>query len=181
MARKKPSAVVILEQKGVEIVDFDPLGIEVTCDSTNNTPEDVAAGRVNVNVKVTEPRESVRHVPIEESRALLTVPIDSPIWGGSPPHSRAMKKIEGAIVRLRPPEGATDDTLEEVRGFFLKYGAAKVVVLPRPRAELLPAKAAKVKAEGAREAVTALVEESNSKDKAALEKLCETVMGKVGL
>lgn len=159
MARRKPKAVVILEQKGVEIVDLDPLGLEVTIGD----------------------EVSVRHVPLESARELYTVPVDSPIWGGSPP--TRLSRFEGAIVRLRPPEQATDDAIEEIRGFFLKHGAVKVVVMPRPRAELLPSKAprAQAKAVGAREAVVGLVEESNSKDKGALRKLCEHVMGEVGL
>lgn len=156
MARRKPKEPVqILGQSGVEVVDIDPLG--------------------------TTPQESVRHVDVADPRQLMTVAVDSPIWGGSPPHMRAMKKIAGAIVRLRPPENATDDTVQEIRAFFLKYGAAKVIVLPRPRSELLPSKVEKAKAQGAREAVTALVAESNSQDKKALEKLCEKVMSEVGL
>lgn len=155
MARKKPNAVVILEQKGVEIVDIDPLGIETT------------------------PRESVRRVSVEGARELLTVPPDAPIWGGSPPSYRT--KVAGAIVRLRPPEKATDDDVEEIRKFFLGKGAAKVTVLPRPRAELLPSKVEKAKAVGAREAVTALVAESNSRDRESLHRLCEKIMGEVGL
>lgn len=156
MARRKPKPpIVVLEQKGVEIVDIDPLGLD------------------------TAPRESVRHVKLEGSRELYTVPVDSPVWGGSPP--TRMSRFKGAIVRLRPPEKATDDTVEEIRGFFLKYGAAKVVVLPRPRAELLPSKVEKAKAVGAREAVTALIEESNSRDRESLRCLCEKVMGLVGL
>lgn len=156
MARRKPKPpVVILEQKGVEIVDIDPLGIG------------------------TEPRESVRHVSLEGARELYTVATDSPLWGGSPP--RKLSRFKGAIVRLRPPETASDDTVEEIRQFFLKHEAAKVIVLPRPRAELLPEKVTKAKAVGAREAVTALIEESNSKDRGALRTLCEKVMGEVGL
>lgn len=156
MARRKPKPpVVILEQKGVEIVDIDPLGLE------------------------TEPRGSVRHVPLESARELLTVPVDSPLWSKGIFNSRV--PIGGSIVRLRPPETATDDEVEDARKFFLNAGAAKVVVLPRPRAELLPEKAPKAKAVGARDAVVALVEESNSKDKDALRKLCDRVMGEVGL
>lgn len=157
MARKKPKAVVILEQKGVEIVDCDPLGLEVTIGD----------------------EVSVRRVSVEGARELLTIPPDAPIWGGSPPSYRT--KVDGAIVRLRPPEKATDDDVEEIRKFFLGKGAAKVIVLPRPRAELLPSKVEKAKAVGAREAVTALVEESNSRDRESLHRLCEKIMGEVGL
>lgn len=158
MARRKPKPPVeILGQTGVEVVDIDPIGGE------------------------TDTRGAVRHVDVKDSRQLITVPVDSPIWGGSPPHTRAMKQIAGAIVRLRPPEKATDDDVEGIRGFFLKYGASKVVVLPRPRSELLPSKAEKATAVGAREAVTTLIAESNSKDRTALENLCEKVMAEVGL
>ena len=189
MARKKPKPpIVVLEQKGVEIVDIDPLGLERTpsgkinnCALANGDEAKNCAMCQGSCPDATDTRGSVQHVSLDDARQLLTVPVDSSIWGGSPPHARAMKKIAGAIVRLRPPEGATDDTIAEVRAFFVKYGAEKVIVLPRPRAELLPSKVEKAKAVGAREAVNALVAEANSKDKAALEKLCERVMGEVGL
>lgn len=146
----------------------------------------------------TAPRESVRHVPLEGHRRLYTVAPDDACWRSE---RSTRPDVTGAIVRMRPPADATDDAIAKLRKEFEQQGAARVFVLPRPRAELLPGKnqvcpgcrdgvgclfpikceLPKAKAVGAREAVASLVEESNSKDKDALRTLCEKVMSKVGL
>lgn len=149
-------------------------------------PESVADTKCieSGSLSTTDTRLSVQHVPIEGSRYLITIPADSHGWSAEElgEHFRRLN-IEGAIIRLRPPEKASDDDVERVRKFFEGAKAERVIVLPRPRSELLPSLAAsKVqKAVTARSAVTSLVDESNSKNKEALRKLCEHVMSKVGL
>ncbi len=175
MARKKPA-------------------FAVKCDETNNSPEDVAAGkvRVDVSIAVADPRGSVfpgtgtsakiNGVPLAGSRELVTVGPEDGIWKGE--RETKQGTVEGAIVRLRPPAAATDEEVERVRAEFAGKKAERVVVMPRPRAELVPAsvaEAAKGKAYGAREAVLTLVSESNAKDRDALAKLCEQIMSEVGL
>jgi hypothetical protein len=125
-------------------------------------------------------KSGVRVLRLEGARPLYTVGPASPIWVGKEPEGN----FDAAIVRLQPPVDATDERVELTRAFFLRQKAVKVIVLPRPRAEVIPAaaqKGDKAKAFGAREAVLSLVEESNSKDKDNLRTLCEKVMGVVGL
>lgn len=132
----------------------------------------------------TDHERSVKPVLLDASRELHTIDSNHPYWS-KPPTPRAKDpSVVGAIVRLRPPASATDEQVEAMRKLFAKAGAERVTVLPRPRAEVVPANAhdrACEKAIGARQAVLSLVEESNSKDKKALGGLCERVMAEVGL
>lgn len=134
--------------------------------------------------KAAKPKKqgNVLAVTVSGARGLHTVEPDHYSWKDGP-DLRADPIEPGAIVRLRPPATATDAEVERSRKAFEEAGAARVTVLPRPRAELLPEKAAGApqKAVGAREAVLSLVEESSSKDKGALRALCEKVMAEVGL
>jgi hypothetical protein len=130
-----------------------------------------------------EPSLVVHPIKLEDSRELLTVEPNDGIWDRSIRESMR-PDVEGTIVRLRPSASRSDGEVEEVRAWFEKGGAARVSVLPRPRAEVIPAAVAEHRpdrAVGAREAVTSLVEESNSKNKALLRELCEQVMAKCGL
>jgi hypothetical protein len=91
---------------------------------------------------------------------------------------------QGAIVRLQPPIDATDEDIARVTRAWAQRGVARVIVLPRPKAALVPEKAAReapAQAYGAREAVLSLVAESNSRDRDALQRLCEKIMGEAGL
>ncbi len=116
-----------------------------------------------------------------DSRLLVTVDSDHPDWGRLD-RLAGVGNVEGAIVRLRPPFGVSDDDVARMRGHYENAGAARVTVLPRPRAELLPEKTIEPKkVTGARDAVLALVEESNSKDRDALRQACEGIMAKAGL
>ncbi len=130
----------------------------------------------------TDQDRSVRAVKLDGTRELSTIEPDALIW--SPESNYKWRPGEGAIVRLRPPIGASDGDVERVREYFQKAGAARVTVLPRPRAEVVPASAAEKRPEraiGARQAVLELVDEANSKDRALLKELCEKVMAECGL
>jgi hypothetical protein len=119
---------------------------------------------------------------VGDARALLTVEQESALW--DPDRRCAVSVPRGAIVRLRPPATATDDDVARVRDCYEKLGAERVSVLPRPKAEVVPARVAReapARAESARAAVLALVEEANTKDRATLRSLCEMVMAEVGL
>jgi hypothetical protein len=162
--------------------------IAVVCDASNNTPETIAAGNVVVDIEIdprllgraSDTRVSARS--FETARELATIPPEALLWAEKSNYK--WKPVEGSIVRLRPPADATDEAAERVRSYFVNAKAARVIVLPRPRAELVPdavVQAARGKAFGARDAVASLVAESNSKDGEALSKLCEKVMSEVGL
>lgn len=166
MARKKPGAQSMVEvAKTIEIES-------ARCRSDPRVSEFPGTGtsaRINA-------------IEIPGSRNLITVTPDWPIWRPNVKVSNFAMDAEGAIVRLRPPIEATDADVERVRAIFYERKAARVTVLPRPKAEVVPAAAAsRVRACGAREAVLSLVGDSNSGDKDALRKLCEAVMAERGL
>lgn len=146
---------------------------------------DPEVARVNAMASIQEATDqdrSVIPVKLDGSRELATIPPESLIW--APENNFKWKPGAGAIVRLRPPADASDADVERASEYFRKAGAERVTVLPRPRAEVIPAEAherSPEKALGARDAVLSLVAESNSKDKEALAKLCERVMAEVGL
>lgn len=126
---------------------------------------------------------AVVQVPLEGARCLVTIEADGSEWEEEPDF-RLDPLPPGAIVRLRPPATATDGAIDRLRALFEQAGAARVTVLPRPRADVLPeavASSVPEKAVGAREAVLGLVEESNAKDKAVLRDLAERVMAEVGI
>lgn len=91
------------------------------------------------------------------------------------------KDLAGSIVRIRPGVDVSDGMIEEIRARV--RDAIAVIVLPRPRAAVVPAQvaAATRSAMGAREAVLSLVQESNSRDRELLKAFCEKVMAEVGL
>lgn len=142
-------------------------------------PKAVPAGTVSTH---NDGQVEVRKV---DTRRLYTVEPDRSEWL----HTERVLGVgpkeffEGAIVRLRPPATATDVDVDRVRTFYEKAGAAKVSVLPRPKADVIPqdVQQAPAKAVGAREAVLSLVEESNTKDRDGLRAFCERVMAECGL
>jgi hypothetical protein len=173
MARKKPPIAILPS----DVVNGKYAG---ATDPHVGKPQTLA--QVAENIADTRASgEGVSRVPLD-SRNLITVLPDWPIWKGTV--SKKALDATGAIVRIRPPPEATDEDVERVRALMLMKGAERVGVLPRPRAELVPAavaEAARGKAYGARQAVLSLVEESNSKAREALSALCEKIMAEVGL
>lgn len=128
----------------------------------------------------TDPRGSdgVRRETFEWSRELVTVEPTEPFWAGTLPK----RKYDGAIVRLRPPATAGDEDVAAARLFFEKRGAERVIVLPRPRAEVVPQESiSATTSESARAAVLALARESNSTDRNALAAFVEEIMAEEGL
>ncbi len=127
--------------------------------------------------------EGVELAKFSAPRNLVTVDVDSKLWKLDD-ETTSLPNFKGAIVRLRAPESATDEEIEGLKHFIELRGADRVFVLPRRRADVIPAQAAeanRAQAWTARAAVQALVHESNSKDKAALHELCERIASKAGL
>lgn len=126
----------------------------------------------------------VEEVLVEDARELFTFQAKpehwTPEWIADAP-DRAL--FRGAIVRLRPPMGVTDEDVADVRKAFERAGARRVFTLPRPRVKLLPEnrREEETPPPGAREAVLQVVAESASGDRDALLSLCEAVMAEVGL
>jgi hypothetical protein len=74
--------------------------------------------------------------------------------------------------------------MQEMREVMEANNVAGVKVVPAPKSAVLPVQREteqpRAKAD-TREVVRTLVEESNSKDRAALHQVCDRIMGKVGL
>lgn len=127
-------------------------------------------------------RVSVVHVA---SRALVTIEATAALWSAlRTGETTSFPKVNGAIVRMRPPADATDEEVAGMRALLEARGAERVIALARPKGDVLPAKlAAKLATapRGAREVVLGLVEEANAKDRNKLRELAEKVMAEVGL
>lgn len=125
-------------------------------------------------------RSRVQTVPVADPRRLLTVGEDFPIWTRPP---AVPFNCPGSIVRLRPPEGASDEKVEEVRRYLLSVGeAAAVRVMPRPRSAVLPAaKVAAVARMSIRELAVRLAGEAVVEDRAALLAVVEEALDHAGL
>jgi len=114
-----------------------------------------------------------RKVP---ARALVTVTSEE---GETDP-----RRVEwpGAIVRIRPKASDTEQRVEEMKRELQRLGAERVVVLPRPRAEVVPEREKRAqRPEDARAAVASLVAESSVEDRGSLASLCEEIMARNGL
>jgi hypothetical protein len=112
------------------------------------------------------------------SRELLTIGEAHPCWVTV---NFAYGGRGGEIVRVQPPDGASDEQVERVRTSLLEAGAEVVRVMPRRRSSVLTEPAEKREHASAREVVARLVEESNVEDRAALREFVEGVMGRQGL
>ena len=113
----------------------------------------------------------------------LTIGKDSVMWVDSESWLSTPPSLGGAYVRIDPPAWATDEQVERARFLVAQAGACAVRVLPRPRAAPMvrearePARAR----ETLREAVLAVSGGVASSDRAALDRVVEGVLGKVGL
>ena len=108
------------------------------------------------------------------ARDLVTDTLDSEHYTGA----------KGAIVRIRPPQDATDERIEAARRSWLEAGASRVFVEPRPKSAPLPQKAVERQRRasvGVRQIVLDLTAESNSEDQEALTALVAATMDEEGL
>jgi hypothetical protein len=73
---------------------------------------------------------TIRFVPLDETRVLLTVRPTDPVWTGAPPVC-----APGAIVRIRPPADAADSDIARQRAAYERAGAVRIRVEPRAAGE----------------------------------------------
>jgi hypothetical protein len=130
--------------------------------------------------------ESVKPVKLGNARPLYTIEPTDPIWKlGDDDDTKIVQNVRGGIVRLRPPMGVDDATIEGLVMLLEGMGAARVFTLPRPKSTVLPEAVhvpeQRAKVFGARAAVESLVKESNSEDREALEAFTQKVMAEAGL
>lgn len=116
----------------------------------------------------------VERLPVP-ARPLVTDPCD-----GSVKHPT----ISGAIVRLRPAEGVTEEQVEAVRARWVGMAAVRVFVEPRRKPAVVPndihAKRRNARS-SARAVVLEMVAESNSSDPAALAEIVERILSEENL
>jgi hypothetical protein len=124
----------------------------------------------------------VEEVVFNDARELETIEPWDQAWKATDWLFGREKYIRG-IVRLRPPIDAPDEKVQDLVHQARERGAEKVIVLPRPKAEVLPAKALgkKTLVEDARASVLALVADSNATNKDGLRELVEAVMAEEGI
>jgi len=136
-----------------------------------------------------EPGFQVEQRAIVGARPMCVVGSDAPAWAMEAATFEAatiesFRMFRNAIVRIDPPESATDDFVELFRQCVVAGGAAAVKVTPRRRAAVVPVKqSAPVRApsKSARAVVTELAAEANVDDKQSLAAFLESVMSQQGL
>lgn len=123
----------------------------------------------------------------------LTIGEDHPIWTATDGllNSITIPLSDVRFVRLRPPADATDKRIEDVRLGLTATGAIDVQVLKRTRAQVVLDQASVsvfsrtgdpvIDAKGIRETVEEMVQESNTKDRQALERVVQEILVGVGL
>jgi hypothetical protein len=113
-------------------------------------------------------------------RKLVTFTADNPIW--KPVSGKAVFSLTGALVRIYPPATATDELIEQVKKKLLSHGAESVRVMPKPSThQVVKVTAMKASAMTARKVVSLMVQESNSLNKADLDKVCSDALSEEGL
>lgn len=120
------------------------------------------------------------------ARPLVTIGTDSVVWGqdvGKTALFLDSLKDTGALVRILPPADAHPDDVGAVAQHLLGHGVAAVKVMPweRPAGQVVLTTVDQRTRHGARQVVTAMVNELASTDRAALLELCERTMSEVGL
>lgn len=119
-----------------------------------------------------------------ESRRLMTVGPDHPVWGMSV-EEMVVANVEGALVRLEPPAGVTDATLDALENELLLDGAVAVRVGHRQRADAVIPQVEKeqpaTKGESTHQVVMNMVEEAKVGNKEALRDLIEAALAAEGL
>lgn len=156
----------------------------VVCDETNNTPADVAAGCLRVDVSVPLGVDSiplgvhiikpkVEVVLVDKPTRLVTVEVPGP--------TPSKAELKDAIVRIVAAPGQTMEACEDVAKELAKH-ANRVVVVPFAVQTVVPnASHRETQAESFREVLTALVEASGYPDKAELGRAVEAIASEVGL
>lgn len=119
----------------------------------------------------------VRSVEVE-ARRLLTVDEHADVWRGGPMPAG----VDGAIVRLVPPDEVGVDAAQAVRAGMLAAGAVAVKVLPKVRGvKVLPKVRDVAPVAAARDVVAQLVEEARCDDREALRRECELLLAQAGI
>jgi hypothetical protein len=113
-------------------------------------------------------------------RKLVTFTADNPIW--KPVSGKAVFSLTGALVRIYPPVGATDELIEQTKKRLMSFGAESVRVMPKPSThQVVKVSTMKASKMTARKVVSLMVQESNSSDKTDLDKVCSEALSEVGL
>jgi hypothetical protein len=124
----------------------------------------------------------VRRVPVEGSRPLVTVGPESRAWEDPRGFSaKVVGDLTGAIVRVRPPAGATAEDARLVREAVERLGAHRVRLLPAPRVTAVVARREPAARRSVRRVVEGLVASASTEDRPALAAAVERALAAAGL
>lgn len=156
-------------------------GATATVDATHVLVEAGKPTRiVNVSPRDEVHAAKVERVELEGSRRLLTVAPDLLAFAALTMPSATVVDVEGALVRMRPPDGATDALVAAAKACLLRSGALAVRVMPRARGAVLSTPpAAREPPKRHREVVLSLA--AASPDAKQLCTLLNEIMDEVGI
>jgi|SRR6267378_1660436 len=117
---------------------------------------------------------------ISDANGLVTIDREHAAWGPIDGDDVPLPKAK--FARIQPPETATDQKIEQIRGELAAAGVETIVVQPRPRVQVVTNQQVTRSAHaGIREIVEAMVREANTPNREALEALVQSELSKVGL
>ncbi len=132
---------------------------------------------------------SVKTVELGGARRLVSIETDSEVWSSDVDVRQALGskyKIEGAIVRVKPPAVASDEQITHVKELLAEHGAVAVKVLPRASGEIPAHVAKESRGRGPQRTIRQVVLDraaavSNSRDRDALLQTLNNIMDEAGL
>ncbi len=132
---------------------------------------------------------SVKNVELGDARRLVSIETDSEVWATDIDVRQALgakHEIGGAIVRVKPPAGASDEQITHVKELLAEHGAVAVKVLPRASGEIAAHVSKENQGQRPQRTIRQVVLDragavSNSRDREALLQTLNNVMDEAGL
>ena len=154
------------------------VGREGTCSAGNASLHvDLTTGRRTRLDGASEPGFRVGSVEVEGARLLLTIGPEHACWQAPD----VPVGCRGMIVRVRPPESATDVEVALVEVGIRESGAAAVRVEQARRSAVVVEPSAPRPHARARDVVLGIARESNVEEREKLVELVENILGRCGL
>ncbi len=115
------------------------------------------------------------------ARRLITIGPDHAYWALEPGNYALAEEVTGAIVKVQPPPGASDEQVRLLQAALVKGECARARVLPWSRAKeaVVAHKAPMHERAGAREVVMSLAQASQRSEQVA--PILEGLLAEVGL
>lgn len=120
-----------------------------------------------------------------DSRRLVTFAADAPVWRARPwiLNDVDVEGIQGSIFRVQPPADASDDDVQQLVSWLLREKAAAVKVEPRANGGDVRAgtQTSHEPPPAPRIVVQQMIDQARSRDRAALQVFCCTIMDEASL